>query len=553
MCLTPIMRPNPNYHVQGIFSYIDKSGQTVKVPVHNSLSSRVNAVARVFGKDADNRFIYVPCGHCPECIAARQNALVQRAEVESKTHHIFFCTLTYDNSHLPKLQVQIPKIRKTFTESECIIGPETLFSSAAFDEEREISAISVEPCYDDGRIENLLSFAASDLSSDWSGILEDITPSQESGFVDSEPWYDQEYESIEFPYADIHDVQLLLKNLRDNLPKNPVFGNRDLKYLAVSELGKTNGRPHFHILFFVEKKPEDIGFGGRITQMYTLENVLYHAVFKYWAHNVGTRKNPVYEKLFTYRRRFYGNRVYTNFDLHWVDPSRSRAGTRNVAYYVTKYLLKGSEKEVRRQQFLRLNLQPSEYSEVWSKIKCKCTISKGLGLNARFETFEVKELDYVAFDAVGYSALLDSFIEGDDLPPDCIPNPVNKVYRVRKKRVMIPDWDVVEKLRHDLILDVGKAPGPIYIDGEGKHRPLARYYQNHGYIYMTKDFLDIYLNYDDRLDHPSYLLSIKEKQKKFYQHSERINASERNSTFDTSPALLWGSDVEDNNSYHISF
>lgn len=555
MCLNPIARPNPNYHVEGNFSYYDdKAKKTIKVATHIPLTKRINDVARAFGKDADNRFIYVPCGHCPECIAARQNAMVQRVEMEAKTHHLFFCTLTYDNAHLPKLQVKIPKARLKFKASEVSGSDETLFSSAKESEECEVAAIPVDAPGSIFDAESLLEDAISDLLGDDEPtfFLQDITPTEEDGYIDEDPWYDQEYETIEFPYADIRHVQLLLKNLRDNLPRDPVFGNRDLKYLAVSELGKANGRPHFHILFLVEKKPEDIGFGGRITQMYSLEQCLWKHVFKYWAINVGTRKNPEYEKLFTYRKRFYGSRVYTNFDLHWVDPSRTREGVRNVAYYVTKYVMKGSEKETRRQQFLRLNLEEQEYREVWSQIKCKTTLSKGLGLNVRFETIESKELLYVDFNCSDYADYLDRIVSGDDLPPDSF-EPIKKVYKVRKKRLMIPDWDLVNLLRKNMVLDVGKAPGPIYIDSQGYHRPLAHYYQRFGFLYTMKDFLDIYFNYDDRLDKPSYEKSKEEKDKLYNDHAKRVMASNANSSFDTSPALLWGSDTIDNNHHHITF
>lgn len=518
-------------------------------------------------KDCESLNIYVPCGHCPECIAARQNALVQRVEMESRTHHLFFATLTYDNAHIPRLTVQVPKVRLQKAEDapeENINGLLPLFSTTDLDQELSEAEIASMDAQND-ELEHRLEDAVADSRRSYDelcALLEDITPTDpdRACFSPDEEVAGAEYEPIEFLYADIHDVQLLLKNLRDNLPKSSVFGDRDLKYIAVSELGKMNGRPHFHILFAVEKKPQDLdvtsrGF-GRVSraQMYSLEKCLWDAVFKYWAHNVGTRKNPQYEKLFTYRKRFFGNRCFTNFDLHYVDPSRTKEGTRNVAYYVTKYILKGSEKERRRQQFLRLNLEEDEYRQAWDTIKCKCTISKGLGLDARFETVEHSEPIYVGPRPDEYAHLLTSIVEdSDDLPADdCLVIPTRS-YKVTKRRLMIPNFDVVMELRKNLSIDKGKKPGPIFITSNGKHVPLAPYYQRFGYLFTSSDALDIWFNYDDSSDIPSRDLLKEEKDKRYAQHEKRVAQSERNSSFDTSPALLWGSDSSDNNTYHHTF
>ena len=53
-------------------------------------------------------------------------------------------------------------------------------------------------------------------------------------------------------YADRLDVVDMIKRIRnDNL-----FG-RPFRYLAVSELGSKRARPHFHLLFFVQKQSDD--------------------------------------------------------------------------------------------------------------------------------------------------------------------------------------------------------------------------------------------------------------------------------------------------------
>lgn len=73
MCNSPVSIKNPNYglkHLKGI-------------------------------KDISHEMIRVPCGHCSECIARRQMDYVQRVQIEAMNNHLFFTTLTYQNSMLP--------------------------------------------------------------------------------------------------------------------------------------------------------------------------------------------------------------------------------------------------------------------------------------------------------------------------------------------------------------------------------------------------------------------------------------------------------------------
>ena len=69
------------------------------VSIKNPNYGRKSLVA--FGKDVVSERIYVPCGHCPACIAVRQMNWVQRLQMESLTNYLFFCTLTYNNESLP--------------------------------------------------------------------------------------------------------------------------------------------------------------------------------------------------------------------------------------------------------------------------------------------------------------------------------------------------------------------------------------------------------------------------------------------------------------------
>lgn len=520
MCYNPIKIPNVNY------------GK--------------GHIGLLFTKDTVHRFMEVPCGHCDQCVAARQADLVQRATVEARNHHLFFATLTYDNEHLPHAILKAPPSK----EAERLVQTQyvsTLFDITDPDSELPDRIDPSVPTIDE--VEEWLSNYGFDGDRVVS-IDKDHFTDLDTGEVilkndiDKSDWID-----IDMQYADIHDVQLLLKNLRDNLMHHERFEGRDLKYIAVSELGKMNGRPHFHILFFVEHRAEDFVRPGIVDRsvMRTLEKVMWSHVFRYWAHNVGTRKNPVYEPLFKYRKRFFGNKVHTNFDLHWVDPSTSKDGVKNVAFYVTKYILKASDKERRRQQFLRLNLSQEDYYDFWQTVKCKCTISKGLGLDARFYTEERKELIDLEGESVlsQYAKYLQTC---EDLPVEFEEFKLLFLPRmVRKTRIMVPNFDIANEIRNNCAIDAGKSKGPVFIDDNGNHVPLSHYYQRFGYIYTQNDYLTIWFSWnpDNEVNYRDMSPEWKDKRDKSLACKRML--SEMNSTFDTSAALLDG----DYNKHHL--
>lgn len=74
MCVSPLSIPNPYYGYSGSMS-----------EYHDCVS----------------RYIAVPCGYCPECIAVKQMSMVQRCQMESLSHRFYFCTLTYRPELLP--------------------------------------------------------------------------------------------------------------------------------------------------------------------------------------------------------------------------------------------------------------------------------------------------------------------------------------------------------------------------------------------------------------------------------------------------------------------
>ena len=78
MCISPVTIPNVNY------------GQ--KSPL----------IRRMY--DCESRFLNVPCGHCCDCVAVKQQYLVQRARLVARDHDIYFATLTYSPKYLPTIK-----------------------------------------------------------------------------------------------------------------------------------------------------------------------------------------------------------------------------------------------------------------------------------------------------------------------------------------------------------------------------------------------------------------------------------------------------------------
>lgn len=80
MCTSPVSIKNPN-----------KGRDPTKYPN--------------YWKDCISTYIKVPCQNCPDCIAMNQMELVQRIQMESLKNWLFMGTVTYDNEHLPRLDV----------------------------------------------------------------------------------------------------------------------------------------------------------------------------------------------------------------------------------------------------------------------------------------------------------------------------------------------------------------------------------------------------------------------------------------------------------------
>lgn len=80
MCISPVEIDNPNYHLYHLLE---------KRPYLNVYTQKIP----------------VPCGRCNVCLSLKQQYLVQRVQMESLSHDLYFGTLTYRNEFLPCLDV----------------------------------------------------------------------------------------------------------------------------------------------------------------------------------------------------------------------------------------------------------------------------------------------------------------------------------------------------------------------------------------------------------------------------------------------------------------
>lgn len=173
-----------------------------------------------------------------------------------------------------------------------------------------------------------------------------------------------------FNYSPYSDFYSAFKNLRQSVDLP-----RPFRYLAVRENGGQYNRPHWHSLFFVPKDSDD-----SFMTCVSLEKKFYDLLrYKYWSTNVGSRKYPVYEPLFQYHENWQNGKLRRNFDFHYVSPIKDNDGFANVAFYVTKYILKSDSKDEKLRSALKLNLPYDEYCDVFRNVSCRCFVSKGFG------------------------------------------------------------------------------------------------------------------------------------------------------------------------------
>lgn len=175
---------------------------------------------------------------------------------------------------------------------------------------------------------------------------------------------------FQIPYAPISDLQNMFKRLR----KSNALSRR-FRYFAVTELGNSKGRPHAHILLFLERWRND-----SVYTPFNLEKVVFKEILKEWRRNYGSTRNPEYRPLLTYISRMRGGKLHSTYDCHFVTPSVSDGSTQDVSFYVTKYLVKDSEFRDKLKRNIYGHCESlEEANEVWSIVRPRAISSLNFG------------------------------------------------------------------------------------------------------------------------------------------------------------------------------
>ena len=178
-------------------------------------------------------------------------------------------------------------------------------------------------------------------------------------------------------YSDYSDIQNLFKRIR----RNNIF-DRDFRYLCALEYGDRNCRPHFHLLLYLAKKETD----DKQTP-YHLERLIFDNLRKYYALNVGTRKQPKYEPLFTFAVRYTTKGIKSNYFVKYVEPTTTNEAYKsedNEAFlktirYLIGYVNKGSAFDSTIKKYLEDVNDDIVRRKLSSILRSKLIYSKGFG------------------------------------------------------------------------------------------------------------------------------------------------------------------------------
>lgn len=165
----------------------------------------------------------VPCGKCSACINRKATVMVTRLNVEAQCHpYTLFCTLTYDNEHLPVLSYRAPYLTDL---SPLRVHPKLGIFNVDIEEELHQLHTSRE--------ENAISFEYIKRCQTLFGGL---------------------------PYLSSVDIQRFFKRLRSNISRNfkKQFHNETIipkiRYYAAGEYGPSTFRCHWHLLLFIDSE-----------------------------------------------------------------------------------------------------------------------------------------------------------------------------------------------------------------------------------------------------------------------------------------------------------
>lgn len=188
------------------------------------------------------------------------------------------------------------------------------------------------------------------------------------------PFFDSNDPSIgRVYYPEMRDVTNMFKRIR----KYDLFGV-PFKYFGVSEYGGKHFRPHFHVVLSFPKQSVNPILNRKLAISRTEK--LANVIKSQWKRNISfSTKKPVYKSLSLFHRVFRNGRWNSPFDFHYMDDLATDRGNADVAFYVSKYILK-SDKRVTNLLYKLDNLDHENFVLHGSKrIKPHLFVSKGFG------------------------------------------------------------------------------------------------------------------------------------------------------------------------------
>lgn len=184
-------------------------------------------------------------------------------------------------------------------------------------------------------------------------------------------------------FADYRDITLMFKRLRDS----NILGEREFRYLCVNEYGDKTNRPHWHIILYAARMSSDDK-----TTPYWIEKTLFDNIQKLYVTNKGTRKNPVYEPLFTYSIHYDAvtGKPKSNYTVKYVEPSNPvqqmtdflipDLATVKSTRYLTGYVQKPSEFDAAVDKYLlKYKDDPILLQKLRALYRGQIRYSKGFG------------------------------------------------------------------------------------------------------------------------------------------------------------------------------
>lgn len=175
----------------------------------------------------------------------------------------------------------------------------------------------------------------------------------------------------DFFAPNIADVQKMFKRLR----KSNAFGE-PFKYFVVSEYGGNRHRPHYHGVIALPKHQtcnptDDLIFNE-------LRGRKYHdIVLNEWRRNVGSSRKPLWIPCCDFIHRLDGKRT---FDFHYLNPRKTADSEGDVAFYVSKYVLKYDSYVDIFMKMLRATCDTDEeYLYYKTLFRPSCYVSKSFG------------------------------------------------------------------------------------------------------------------------------------------------------------------------------